>query len=149
MNEEREAFLDRWSRLKQQEEKERPAAPAEKAGEKDEPAVVLPPVASLTPDSDFAPFMGPKVGVETRRAALKKLFTDPHYNIPDPYEAYSGDHTGGEPIPIEMLKSLNHARKLLFDDPEKPAQAAASGPELKVPDSPPPDPKDVAGKQDA
>jgi len=146
MNEEKEAFLDRWSRLKQEQDAEKPAVAEERAAE---PAAALPPVDQLTPDSDFAPFMDPRVDGGTRRAALKKLFTDPHYNIPDPYEAYSGDHTGGEPIPMEMLKSLNHAQKLLFDDPEKPVQAAASGSEAPVPDSLPPDAADVAGKQDA
>jgi hypothetical protein len=48
---------------------------------------------------------------------LKKLFRgDPHFNLPDPYEAYSGDWTVGEPIPPEMLATLNQAQQLLFGD---------------------------------
>jgi hypothetical protein len=59
--------------------------------------------------------MQPKVEDGLRRAALKKLFNDPHFNIPDPFEAYSGDWTVGEPIPPEMLATLNQAKTLLFD----------------------------------
>lgn len=153
MSGDREAFLDRWSRLKQtHEKKDPPAVPAQNAKARDEPAVALPPVESLKPDSDFAPFMGPKVDLETRRAALKKLFADAHYNAPDLFEPYSADFTVGEPIPDEMLKTLNHARKLLFDEPEKTAGAASqSGAEADATKSEAPnrDPTDAAGKQDA
>jgi hypothetical protein len=80
---------------------------------------VLPPVENLTPEADFTGFMHPKVEDALRRAALKKLFSDPHFNVPDPYEPFSGDWTGGEPISEEMLATLNQARTLLFDKEEK------------------------------
>jgi hypothetical protein len=109
-----EDFLRRWSRLKHERAAE---PPAEKPVEKKEadPPKPLPPVEKLTPESDFSPFMQPKVEDGLRRAALKKLFNDPHFNIPDPFEAYSGDWTVGEPIPPEMLATLNQAKTLLFD----------------------------------
>jgi hypothetical protein len=44
---------------------------------------------------------------------------DPHFNAPETFEAYSGDFTGGEPIPAEMLKNLEHAKGLLFDEKSK------------------------------
>lgn len=112
MAEEKEAFLSRWSRLKQEQ-------PVEKKTEPATPAPALPPVESLTPESDFAEFMHPKVGDELRRLALKKLFSDPHFNIADPFEAYSGDWTGGEPITPELLATLNQARTVLFAEQEK------------------------------
>ena len=152
MSEDREAFLERWSRLKREQPAEKPvAAPEAKA----EPAPPLQPVEDLKPDSDFTPFMAPEVNGETRRAALKKLFADAHYNVPDPFEAYSEDYTVGEPIPMEMLKRLEHAKKLLFDEPDEAAQAAQTAPaDPAAPgsapaDRPPPEAKDVAGKQDA
>jgi hypothetical protein len=109
-----EDFLRRWSRLKHERAAE---PPAEKPVEKKEadPPKPLPPVEKLTPESDFSPFMQPKVEDGLRRAALKKLFNDPHFNIPDPFEAYSGDWTVGEPIPPEMLATLNQSKTLLFD----------------------------------
>ena len=139
----KEAFLERWSRRKVEQSEEKAALPAQ-TEEKDEPAVALPRIEDLNPESDFTPFMNPKVDGETRRAALKKLFTDAHYNIPDPFEAYSEDYTVSETIPLEMLKSLNHAQKLLFDEPEKKIEAAAAA--ASQDDE---DPKDAVGKQDA
>jgi hypothetical protein len=132
MAEEKEAFLARWSRLK----KEKP----EPVEEKDEaPAPALPPIENLTAESDFSGFMHPKVEDALRRVALKKLFSDPHFNLPDPYEAYSGDWTGGEPIPQEMLATLNQAQRLLFSEKEKAepkSEEIASEETPKQPDEP-------------
>ncbi len=113
--EDKEAFLSRWSRLKQEQAREEPLP--DKPDEA--PAPVLPPVEGLTPDSDFAPFMHPKVTDALRRVALKKLFADPHFNVPDLNEAYSGDWTGGDPISEELLKTLNQARTVLFREEEE------------------------------
>jgi hypothetical protein len=150
MSEEKEPFLGRWSRLKTKEREtaneapaQEPAAPPVKA---EEPAQPLPKIEDLTPESDFRPFMNANVDPSTRRDALKKLFAgDAHFNLPDPFEAYSGDWTGGEPIPPEMLKTLNQAKKLLFDEPEKEvASAADAAAEPKVAEA-----KDGAGSKDA
>jgi len=157
MTGDKEAFLDRWSRRKLEQAEEKPAAPVAMEGA-NEPPVVLPPVESLTPESDFIPFMNAKVDGDTRRAALKKLFADAHYNVPDPFEAYSEDWTVGEPIPMELLKTLNHAQKLLFDEPEKKAEAATAAAategtaQAETPpagESSPLQPKESVGKQDA
>jgi Protein of unknown function (DUF3306) len=117
MAQDKEKFLDRWSRLKH-ESKDLPDAKDESAKDATAPPP-LPPVEQLTPESDFTGFMHPKVEDALRRVALKKLFRDPHFNVPDPFEAYSGDWTGGEAIPDEMLATLNQARTLLFDKEEK------------------------------
>ena len=118
-----EKFLSRWSRLKREEARQSPARKEEaRKGEatKEEPrAPVLPALDKLTPESDFAAFMHPKVEDALRRVALKKLFSDPHFNVADPFEAYSGDWTGGEAISDEMLATLNQARTLLFDKDDK------------------------------
>ena len=117
MAQDKETFAARWSRLKLEEKKALP----EKTDES--PAPVLPPVDKLTADSDFSLFMHPKVTDAVRRVALKKLFSDPHFNVPDPFEPYSGDWTVGEPIPDEMLKTLAQARTLLFPKEEKKPEA--------------------------
>ena len=148
MSDDNEAFLQRWSRLKRETREappQEPGAPPAAAAEQKLPE--LPPVEQLTPQSDFKPFMGAQVDLETRRAALKKLFGDSHFNEPDLFEPYSADLTGGEPIPMEMLKTLNQARRLLFDEPEKASQAAAEP--AAQPEPPPQEAKDAAGKQDA
>jgi hypothetical protein len=117
MDEEKEKFLSRWSRLKT-ESKDVPQKT------EDAPPPALPPVDQLTPESDFTGFMHPKVEDALRRVALKKLFSDPHFNVPDPFEPYSGDWTVGEPISEEMLATLNQARTLLFDKEENKETAA-------------------------
>ena len=141
--EDKEAFLSRWSRLKQEQARE---APVPEERKEDAAAPALPPVDELTPESDFAPFMHPKVTDALRRVALKKLFADPRFNVPDPYEAYSGDWTGGDPISEELLKTLNQARTVLFREEEeqkrKDAEAQAAAVEK-------PKDEDGPGRQDA
>ena len=116
MAEEKEAFLSRWSRMKREERVEEKIEPATLA-----PA--LPAVENMTPESDFAGFMHPKVKDELRRLALKKLFSDPHFNVPDPFEPYSRDWNDVEALTPELLATLNQARTVLFNEQEnKPAE---------------------------
>jgi hypothetical protein len=122
MAQEKENFLGRWSRLKREHE-EQPVP--EKTDQTEEKPPQLPPVDKLTPESEFSGFMHPKVADALRRQALKKLFSDPHFNIPDPYEPYSIDFTVGEPISDEMMATLNQARTLLFSDEQKEQALAA------------------------
>ena len=121
--------LSRWSRRKLEQKKlEQEKAQAElqakqsvAARQPEQEPAPLPPVESLTPQSDFTGFMQPKVQDSVRRIALKKLFADPHFNIPDAFEPFSGDWTVGEAISPAMLKELNQAYTLLFSDEEKKA----------------------------
>jgi hypothetical protein len=68
--------------------------------------VSLPPVDTLTFESDFSVFMQPKVEDATRRAALKKLFGDPSFNVMDGLDIYVGDYTQADPMPAGMLEKL-------------------------------------------
>lgn len=156
-----EAFLDRWSRLKQQklqeEARDEAPPPAVEARQAPAPAAPLPAVEDLDSDSDFKPFMNPGVDAGTRRTALKKLFTNSHFSAIDPFEPYSIDLTGEDPIPEAMLKTLDHARRVLFDEEYEAAQAQARAEaqaQVKQQPSPQPqaentEPQNVAGKQDA
>jgi hypothetical protein len=91
----------------------------------------LPPVESLTFDSDFSPFMQPKIDEATKRAALRKLFSDPSFNVMDGLDIYVGDYTQPDPMPAGMLERLSAVYAML--DPVEPpaeeegAQAAAGG----------------------
>ena len=91
----------------------------------------LPPVESLTPDSDFTRFMQPDVPRASRNAAMKKLFTDPHFNVMDGLDIYIDDYTKEDPIPESMLRELAQSKMLgLFDEKkenEAPAAAVAAG----------------------
>lgn len=107
----KEDFLSRWSRLKKDAETRQPESP--KPAVKDEPAPKLPPVESLTSDSDFSAFLHPKVDEKLRRAALKKLFSDPRFNVMDGLDVYIDDYSKADPIPPEMLKKLNQYIELV------------------------------------
>jgi hypothetical protein len=85
--------------------------------------VELPPVETLTFDSDFAAFMQPKVEEATRRAALKKLFGDPSFNVMDGLDIYVGDYTQPDPMPAGMLDRLANVYGLL--DPTASESASA------------------------
>ena len=67
--------------------------------------------------------MNPKVKEELRRLALKKLFSDPHFNVPDPFEPYSRDWNDVEALSPELLATLNQARSVLFTEQEKKPDA--------------------------
>ena len=110
----KEAFLDRWSRLKQETKDQPPATKApDDAPEAKGAAPVLPAVDELTIESDFRGFFQPKVGEDVRRAALKKLFSDPHFNVMDGLDVYIDDYSKTEPIPPAMLAGLRQAQNIL------------------------------------
>lgn len=66
----------------------------------------LPPVDSLTFDSDFAVFLQPGVDDTIKRAALKQLFRDPRFNIMDGLDTYIDDYTKADPIPPDIIADL-------------------------------------------
>jgi Protein of unknown function (DUF3306) len=74
-------------------------------------------VALLTPESDYARFVAPGTDTGVQRAALKKLFADPHYNVMDGLDIYIDDYGKPDPIPLAMLRQMSQAKFLgLFDD---------------------------------
>lgn len=129
-------FLSRWSRRKLEK-----TAPAPNPDASPEPAAALPaqqnaesvalppeplpPVESLTPESDFKPFMRPDVEPGLKQAALKQLFRDPHFNVMDGLDTYIDDYSIADPIPDAMMKNLYQAREHLFSPEEKAAADAA------------------------
>ncbi|HUP94697.1 MAG TPA: DUF3306 domain-containing protein [Burkholderiales bacterium] len=111
----RDPFLSRWSRLKK-EAREAPVAtpvPAAPEARDEEPAPELPALDTLTLDSDFRGFFHPKVHEDVRRAALRKLFADPHFNVMDGLDTYIDDYSKTEPIPAAMLAGMKQAQRIL------------------------------------
>ncbi|MGE5088953.1 MAG: DUF3306 domain-containing protein [Candidatus Levyibacteriota bacterium] len=114
-------------------------------------AVPLPPIDSLTPDSDFAAFMRPEVDEVLKRGALKKLFSDPRFNVMDGLDIYIDDYTRSDPIEPSLARELLSRLKLGGGDepPAAPEVAAAevvvSSPDRDVPPATP----DVPGSETA
>jgi hypothetical protein len=175
--EDKENFASRWSRRKIEARKEKPAEarPSSEPAVPAVPAVAdaaaappgapapreLPPLESLKGlASEYTEFLKPGVDENLRRSALKKLFADPHFENFERFEAYCEDFTKGEPIPLAMLKTLEHAKGLLFDDEKKedahaeaekpaaePPPQAAAKPQGEVrAETPPPEPAEQKGK---
>ena len=106
------------------------AAEADSAPPPEDALLSLDDVKLLTKDSDFKPFMAQGVGADVRNAAMKKLFSDPHFNVMDGLDIYIDDYSKSDPIPESMLRQMTSAKFLkLFDDeddPEKLESASAS-----------------------
>jgi hypothetical protein len=87
----------------------------------------LPPVESLTIDSDFAPFFQPQVDESLKRQALKKLFADPRFNVMDGLDVYIDDYTKSDPIPPDVLERLVKGH-FGFNPPAPPPAAPTQEP---------------------
>ncbi|MGM3273847.1 DUF3306 domain-containing protein [Ralstonia sp. 24A2] len=130
-----ESFLSRWSRRKTAERRGEPEpeaappvevvpapavvqepVPAEPAPDAP-PPLTLEDAAKLTPANDFAPFVARGVDEAVKRAALKKLFADPHFNVMDGLDTYIDDYSQPDPIPPEMLRELRHTAELRLFEP--------------------------------
>ena len=119
----KESFLSRWSRLKKRAEslvKTEPAKPLA-----NEPKLL--PIEQLNLESDYTAFFHPKVDEKLRREALRKLFSDPHFNVMDGLDVYIDDYGKPDPIPPEMLARLMESNPLLFPASEEQAADQSQG----------------------
>ena len=129
--------LGRWSRLKREaaRQKDTPAPKPEDIGAApiakpppvaaalvaSEPAAParcdpLPPIESLTIDSDFSAFLQPEVDETLKRQALKQLFRDPRFNVMDGLDVYIDDYSKPDPIDPDIVRQMVQGR-YIFDPP--------------------------------
>ena len=121
MSADREDFISRWSRLKRNAKEQSPdqnsppgdQPPAPQVDDPNSPLPQVPPLDQLTLDSDYRDFFHPKVDEKVRLAALKKLFSDPHFNVMDGLDVYVDDYSKPDPLPAAMLAQLRQAQKIL------------------------------------
>jgi hypothetical protein len=172
-----DGFLGRWSRRKQEVreglpvEDVLPVPPAQ--GALAEPALVRAPiqlaaatqdvaapetaqvplptmqdVQALTRESDFKPFVARGVEPEVRNAAMKKLFSDPHFNVMDGLDTYIDDYSKPDPLPLAMLRKMASAQFLNLVEPEEKEAVAQplpdnARPSAAAPAQPAASPEDV------
>ncbi len=143
-----DGFLGRWSRRKQDERaglpldepvpapqlpEPAPTAPTAVSPAPEPPPLTLADAQSLTLQSDFAPFIARGVAPDVKNAALKTLFTDPHFNVMDGLDIYIDDYTKPSPLPLSVLRQMVSAKALgLVEDDEEGAKAALSASEDPV-----------------
>ena len=146
-------FLARWSRLKQASGVDETEAANENAlgtggsGENAERSTGqgsiarvptdadMPPVDSLTPDSDYSGFLSPGVSDALRKRALRKLFQSEVFNVRDGLDDYDDDFTQFEKLgdivtadmrhQLEMQARREAEKRLQHDD--RPALAGDTG----------------------
>ncbi len=154
------SFLSRWSRRKAAvregvavpaEPLTPPAAEAVPATTEASPAVpevpapTLADVAALQPGDDIARFVARGVDESVKRAALKTLFADPHFNVMDGLDIYIDDYSKPDPIPPEILRQLRQAETLgLFEPTDEERAAAEAAARLSGPEQVPPAAHDAA-----
>jgi hypothetical protein len=140
-----ENFLQRWSRLKSttvEADKSRRAGEAD-AGDRAVPAArnapgsadgpdasaeapALPDLDQLDQDSDYSAFLAPQVDAALRRAALRKLFHSPKFNVCDGLDDYCDDFTQFAPlsasvVTADMRHQLERAASKLVEQPGEPS----------------------------
>ncbi|MBI5910847.1 MAG: DUF3306 domain-containing protein [Betaproteobacteria bacterium] len=129
----KEPFLSRWSRRKLEAKQDAPAG-ASQAAELPAAAPAAPLAPTTEPpaagtaegiSSEYREFFDPRVDEKLRRTALKKLFSDPHFNAMDGLDTYIDDYSKPDPIPEAMLRQLNQAKDLFLFEEEKQASESA------------------------
>lgn len=102
-------------------------SPVDPSVQADPPPLTLEDVQALTKESDFSPFVSRQVAPEVKNAALKKLFSDPHYNVMDRLDIYIDDYSNMEPLPAPMLRRMVSAHALkMFDSTEDSNESLSS-----------------------
>ena len=120
----RSRFLDRWSRMKNAAEKARQAGEVIPAGAEAQRAAEDM-LVGLNPDSDFRAFLNEEVSEAVRQQAMKTLFADPRFNVIDKLDIYIDDYSISDPIPAEMMATLNQARFLFEQEATETVDNAA------------------------
>ena len=136
-----DGFLSRWSKRKAGQD----TKPDEVSQEPAQPVVPVTPEVQAPPpvtledvekidrfDPDFSAFMRPDVDPAVQQAALKKMFSDPHFNVMDGLDIYIDDYSNPELLQPEMLKGLVQSELLgIFKKPEELAARLQSLSEAK------------------
>ena len=132
-----DGFLSRWSRKKAGkldepvEAKKEVDLPLENVGESHEPALpaaTLEDVEKIDPLApDFSAFMQSDVDPAVQQAALKKMFSDPHFNVMDGLDIYIDDYSKPDPLPAGMLERMAQSEMLkLFTAPKEDGKPSKS-----------------------
>jgi len=107
-----------------------PTATSAQAPPQPVPLPTLDDVAKLTRDSDYSPYVARGVDAAVRNSAMKKLFSDPHFNVMDGLDTYIADYGKADPIPLSMLRRMNQSATLGLFDKEDAAAAETASPAL-------------------
>lgn len=140
-----EGFASRWLRLKQQSGETLSVDATQVARQPvDEPPESvpeltdqdMPPLDSLGADSDFSPFLSPKVSEALRRLALRKLFHGDAFNVCDGLDDYAEDFTRFSGLGDLLTADMKHQLQRLLDEEAMEAEAQTSPVDKQAPYDP-------------
>jgi hypothetical protein len=104
-----------------------PSEAAQATAEANAPPQELPPLESLTAESDFRAFMQPGVDDALRRTALRKMWQNPVYGVVDELDPFRADFAAFTPLGDIVTSDMKfHAERLLREQLEKAAESAES-----------------------
>ena len=104
----------------------------------------MPPLETLSAESDYTGFLSPKVSEGLRRAALRKLFQSPEFNVIDELDDYAEDFTSFKAlgdivtsdmrhlIEVEARKQAEALKQALLDDEKQDVAPAVEAPPLET-----------------
>jgi hypothetical protein len=158
-----DGFLARWSRRKVHARTATPSAPASTQGvtvgpaeagavgrepdRKDPTDADMPPLESLTAESDYSGFLSRGVSEGLRRKALSRLFRSPAFNVVDGLDDYAEDFRSfaalGDIVTADMRHRMEQQARRLVDGAGEPVAG-----ELKAERDSPPERADIAERQD-
>ncbi len=112
------------------------------------PTPTLERARELTPADDFRPFVRTDVDPQVRNAAMRQLFTDPHFNVMDGLDIYIDDYHTPNPLPVGDIQRMAGASllRLIQSEPSvapAPDRVAPPGPAVP-PERPLPPPSETA-----
>lgn len=104
------------------------------AGEDDPPAALtdedMPAVDTINEDTDMSGFFSPKVSQAVKKAALKKFFHSPLFNIVDGLDDYDDDFRNfealGDIITSDMRSQMDREAERVREAAEKETESSAS-----------------------
>ena len=129
-------FLHRWSRRKSSNLIEEGVQPELDSSSKNQTVEIKEPENSDVPQiptmddvekidkgaADFSVFMHGDVDQTVQRAAMRKLFSDPHFKVMDGLDIYIDDYSKPDPVSDEMLSKMVQSEMLgLFKNQEEAA----------------------------
>lgn len=98
----------------------------------------MPPLETLGQESDVSAFFSPRVSETLRRAALRRIFHQPSFNVTDGLDDYAADYRHlmplGDIVTSDMRLQLERAEERLLRAADEARDAGSDAPAVPAPE---------------
>jgi hypothetical protein len=98
----------------------------------------MPPLETLDQESDVSAFFSPRVSETLRRAALRRIFHQPSFNVTDGLDDYAADYRHltplGDIVTSDMRLQLERAEERLLRAADEAHDAGGDAPAARAPE---------------